>query len=318
MRRPLSTALSNRPLFFEATPPSARAPKRRGAEHLAQVAELVRGLPRVDLVDVPELIDENHEGRPFYRSGDVREYAAELARAIEGEVAVNKVVAHLPSIAAVEAWVRETVDRSIRHVVLVGGSSRFIPYPGPSVVEADRACFPIVKAAHGELGNIAIPQRPGEAHRLLAKTRAGASYFTTQIVFESANPIAMVRDYDGLCRRAGIRPAAVLLSFAPMIDEGDAEFVRWLGADIPEPAEREVLSGDEGAGIARSIGLCRRIWAEVVEGLSAGPNDVPVGVNVEEIMPKHFEAAAEMLRIFAGTIDSKVAPGARTAGSEPH
>ena len=42
---------------------------------------------------------------------------------------MNKVVAHLPSLDAVAAWARETVDRGVRNVVLVGGSSRYIPYP---------------------------------------------------------------------------------------------------------------------------------------------------------------------------------------------
>ena len=95
---------------------------------------------------------------------------------------------------------------------------------------------------------------------------------------------------------------AVLLSFAPMIDEGDAEFVRWLGADIPEEAEREILSTEEGAGVSRSVDHSRRIWGEVTSGLSEGGSEVPVGVNVEEIMPRHFEAAAEMLRAFARTL----------------
>jgi 5,10-methylenetetrahydrofolate reductase len=304
MRRPLSNALADRPLFFEATPPAARAPARRGQEHFEKVAELVRGLPRVDLIDVPELVDENHEGRPFYRSGDIRDYAGALQTATACPLAINKVVAHLDSPPALEAWARETAARGILNVVLVGGSSRYIPYPGPGVIEADRVCLPVLQAAGGRIGNIAIPQRAGEAHRLLAKTRAGASFFTTQILFESASALGTILEYDSLCRRAGIAPAAILLSFAPMIDEGDAEFVRWLGADIPEEAEREILSGDEGAGTSRSVEHSLRMWEEVRAGLGTGGSEVSIGVNVEEIMPKHLEAAAEMLRRFARAMDS--------------
>ncbi|HEV2166034.1 MAG TPA: hypothetical protein VGS23_03510 [Thermoplasmata archaeon] len=302
MRRTLSSALAQRPLFFEVTPPAARAPARRGQDHLEKVLGLLKELPRVDLVDVPELVDENHEGRPYYRSGDIRPFASSLGAASGCAVAVNKVVAHLASTPALEAWARETFELGLRNVVLVGGSSRFIPYPGPSVLEADRACLPVLEAGGGRVGNIAIPQRAGEAHRLLAKTRAGASFFTTQILFESRSPIATIREYGGLCRRAGLAPASMILSVAPMIDEGDAEFVRWLGADIPEDAEREILSSEEGAGVSRSVDHALRIWEEVTAGLAESAPDVPVGVNVEEILPRHFDAAAEMLRAFARTL----------------
>ena len=308
MRGPLEWALESAPLFFEAIPPSARAAGRRAEEHTERIVELIRHVPRIDLVDIPELVDENHEGRPFYRSGDVRTFAAALGRDAECPVAINKVVAHLPSLAALESWLSETVGAGVANVVFVGGSSRFIPYPGPSVIEADRACLPMVRSAHGRIGNIAIPQRTGEAHRLLAKTRAGASFFTTQIVFESPAVLAMLREYDGLCRRAGVPPAAVLLSFAPMIDEGDVEFVRWLGADIPEPVERELIEGEEGEGAARSIALALRTWAEVTEGLASDGVQVPVGVNVEEFMARHVGAAAELLRAFVGEIDRGLGP----------
>ena len=306
MVRELRDALAQRPLFLEVTPPSARSPRHRGEEHRERVGALVREIPRVDLIDVPELIDENHEGRPYYRSGDVRAFSAGLATATDRPVAINKVVAHLESIHAVEAWARETVGQGIHHLVFVGGSSRFVPYPGPSVTEADRAVLPIVRSVGGSIGNIAIPQRTGEAHRLLAKTRAGASFFTTQILFESAATEGMIREYDALCRRAGLAPAAVLLSFAPMVDEGDAEFVRWLGADIPEPTEREILSSDEGAGVERSIDHSLKIWRELNALLAAGHVGVPLGVNVEEILPRHFDAAADLLRAFARAIDAEV------------
>ncbi|MCI4366519.1 MAG: hypothetical protein L3K08_02075, partial [Thermoplasmata archaeon] len=69
----------------------------------------------------------------------------------------------------------------IHGAVLVGGSSRYIPYPGPPVAEANRICRPVFARHAGVIGNIAIPSRMGEPHRMLAKTRAGAMFFTTQI-----------------------------------------------------------------------------------------------------------------------------------------
>lgn len=303
MPRTLADALARRPLLFEPVPPSARSSPHRAE---AMVAELVRTLgavERLDAIDVPELIDENHDGRPYYRSGDTRAFARRVAEAIHREVVVNKVVAHLPSSDAVAGWAQESVQRGVRNVVLVGGSSRYIPYPGPSVIDADRIARSAIEAAGGLLGNIAIPQRTGEAHRMLTKTRSGARFFTTQIVFDAESVLRMLREYDLLCRQAGLSPAAVVLSVAPIADEGDAEFVRWLGADIPEAAERTILGGDEALASQRSIERALSVFREVRDGAARLGLEVSVGVNVEQISQRHLASAGEMLAAFARLID---------------
>jgi 5,10-methylenetetrahydrofolate reductase len=162
----------------------------------------------------------------------------------------------------------------------------------------------------GLLGNIAIPQRTGEAHRMLSKTRSGAAFFTTQIVFDSESVLRMLSEYDGLCRKSGVAPAAVVLSVVPIADEGDAEFVRWLGADIPESAERAILNGDDSLASQRSIERALRVFEEVRDGATAAGLSVSVGVNVEQISQRHLGSAGEMLAAFARAIDL---PGPRGA-----
>jgi 5,10-methylenetetrahydrofolate reductase len=275
---------------------------------VAEIVRLLGAVPRLDAIDVPELIDENHDGRPYYRSGDTRGFAKRLADQVQRDVVVNKVVAHLPSAEAVGTWAEETIGRGLRHAVLVGGSSRYIPYPGPSVIEANRIARPALEQAKGLLGNIAIPQRTGEAHRMLAKTRSGASFFTTQILFDSESALKMLREYDGLCRQSGLTPAAVVLSMVPVADEGDAEFVRWLGADIPEGAERAILNGDEAQASQRSIETALRVFEDVRRGTEAAHVEVSVGVNVEQISQRHLATAVEMLGAFARIIDGPAIP----------
>ena len=305
MGRPLSEALRASPLFFEPVPSPARTPPHRAEERTAAVVRLVGGLPRVDALVVPELVDENHEGHPHYRSGDLRSYARTLADRTGREVVLNKVVAYVDDTAALEGWARDTLERGIRHVVLVGGSSRYIPYPGPPVAEANRLCRPIFAAVGGSIGNIAIPQRNGEAHRMLAKTRAGTSFFTTQLLFDAASAGAVLRQYDLLCRQASTPPAAVVLSVAPIVDDQDAEFVRWLGADLPESAERAILAGDDEADAARrSVEIAVSVWEEVARIVRADHLAVPVGVNVEQVSARHLEVAGALLREIAARIDS--------------
>jgi 5,10-methylenetetrahydrofolate reductase len=304
MARPLSEALRTSPLFFEPVPSPARTPAHRVAERTDALVRLIETVPRVDALVIPELVDENHEGKPHYRSGDPRTYARVLAERTGREVITNKVVAHLPDIPAVEQWARETVDRGVRHVVLVGGSSRYIPYPGPPVAEADRLCRPTFTAAGGSIGNIAIPQRAGEAHRMLAKTRAGASFFTTQLLFDSEAVREVLLRYDLLCRQASFPPAAVLLSVAPVADDEDAQFVRWLGADLPDSAERAILEGEESEAVRRSGTIAVSVWEDVTRMARAERLSVPIGVNVEQISARHLEVAGGLLKEFAGRIDS--------------
>jgi 5,10-methylenetetrahydrofolate reductase len=305
MRRSLSDALADRPLVFEPVPPTARSSAARATAHTEDLLKLLATVPRVDALDIPELVDENHDGRPFYRSGDTRVFGRQLKEATGREVIVNRVVAHLPSEPALAEWTREAIARSLTHFVLVGGSSRYIPYPGPTVMEANRICRALVEPAGGLIGNITIPQRTGEAHRMLAKTRAGASFFTTQIVFDAEQVLKMLREYDLLCRQAGLRPAALLMSVAPLADEGDAEFVRWLGADIPEAAERAILNGDDAQAGARSIAHALKVWGELRAGAKTHDLEVPIGVNVEQISQRHLATAGEMLTAFAREIDAK-------------
>ncbi|MCI4328954.1 MAG: hypothetical protein L3J86_05155, partial [Thermoplasmata archaeon] len=96
---------------------------------LSELLRILASVPRVDAVDLPELIDENHDGRPYHRSGDTRGFARRLQDGAGCAVIVNKVVAHLTSVESLGDWARETVRRGIVHFVLVGGSSRYIPYP---------------------------------------------------------------------------------------------------------------------------------------------------------------------------------------------
>ncbi len=302
MARSFEVALTSAPVFFEPVPPSLRARSDRIDSYFEELASRLRSVDALDAIDVPELIDENHEGRPYYRTADPRQVGRQLAERVGRPVVVNKVVAHLPSAEALVAWAQETIGSGIDNVVLVGGSSRYIPYPGPQVIEADKACIGLLRDRGGHLGNIAIPQRQGEAHRMLAKTRAGASFFTTQILFDSESLCRTLREYDALCQKAGVPPAAVLLSVAPLADETDVEFVRWLGADIPEAAERWILNGDESLAGDRAIEHARRVWGETRSVVEADGLSLTLGVNVEQLTQRHLDVALRMLSELSATV----------------
>jgi 5,10-methylenetetrahydrofolate reductase len=302
--RPLSLreALLDHPLLFAPVVPPLRSPAHRIADRVDETARLLQKVPRVDAVYVPELVEENHEGRPRYRSYDPAEYVVHVTSRTGHPGIVTKVVAHVESLLALSEWAERSVRRGVSNVVLVGGSSSRIPYPGPAVEQADRAVVPILEAAGGVVGNITIPHRADEATRMLRKTRAGVGFLTTQLLFEAQGIIDAVREYGRLCRENGVRPATVVLSFAPLGDEDDIEFVRWLGAHLPEEVEQALLQ-DEQALSRRTVELALSVWTEVVAATtSAG---VPLGVSVEQVSARHFVSARELLSAFSGLLPAR-------------
>ena len=301
-RRALATALADRPLLFEPVPPSSRTSAEKVETYIERVASLLAGHPRVDAFVVPELVSENHNGEPHYRSGDLRQFAAGVSRGSGCEPILNRVVAHVRSIAELERWCRDGIAEGIRNVMFIGGTSRYIPYPGPSVVQANAGVLALIREHGGLIGNVVIPHRSDEGYRMLTKTKAGASFFTTQIVFD-AEPVArLIDEYGRLCRAYGVRPSSVLLSVAPVADDDDLEFVRWLGAEVPEKVERMLLTGDGSGSIAAAIGT----WRGVVEASRRWEVPVPLGVNVEVVSPRHFATAVELLTAFEQEVGDAV------------
>ncbi len=134
---------------------------------------------------------------------------------------------------------------------------------------------------------------------MLLKTRAGASFFTTQLVFDATAVKRLILEYDQLCRRANLPPAAVLVSFAPLADEADLDFARWFGADIPEGAERSILEANEEHAGRRSADRAIEIWDEVRRAMVEADGTVSLGANVEQISARHLDHAADLLRAFA-------------------
>jgi hypothetical protein len=297
--RSLRESLRDHPLFFAPVLPSLRSPAHRIAERVDETARLLLKVPRVDAVYVPELVEENHEGRPRYRSYDPGEYVVHVTSRTGHPGIVTKVVAHVESISALRDWAERSVRRGMRNVVLVGGSSSRIPYPGPPVEEADRVVVPILAAQGGVVGNITIPHRAGEANRMLRKTQAGVVFFTSQLLFEAQGIIDAIKEYGRLCAEGGIAPATVVLSFAPLGDEDDIEFVRWLGAHLPDDVEQALLQ-DEQALSRRTVELALSVWTEVVGATAAA--GVPLGVSVEQVSARHFVSARDLLIAFSGLL----------------
>ena len=305
--------------FFELVPPATEKP---GALE-ATLAELKKVRHLADAVNLPEIRDETRSTprtARFVPRAEPRLLGARILRDLDLEVVVNRGVVYEPDQLR---WAEETHGGfGIQNIVLVGGESSQLSYPGPSVLEAAEQ----IRSARPEtcLGGITIPSRPHEADRIRRKNAAGLVFFTTQILFDSNDIVWLIQQLNGL-------EARVFLSFAPVSHPRDLEFLRWLGADIPADLDRFLLRGEAsdsdsssaptksasepepaGSSLDRSLDLAQRILMDVFDNLP--PDPPPLGLNIEHINQRNFRPALRMLEHLGSLYTNLVAARARPAG----
>src|SRR2546428_4243325 len=140
--------------FFELVPPATEKP---GALE-ATLAELKKVRHLADAVNLPEIRDESRSAprtARFIPRVEPRLLGARILHDLDVEVVVNRGVVYEPDPLP---WIKETQgDFRIQNIVLVGGESSQLSYPGPSVVEAAEQ----IRSARPEmcLGGITIPSR---------------------------------------------------------------------------------------------------------------------------------------------------------------
>ena len=291
--------------FFEVVPP----PEGKPESLEALIAEVAKIKDLVDAINLPEIHDEDR-GAPrthhFVKRVEPRILGAGILRRVQTEIVINRCVVYETD---QTAWSQKTLEEfGLEHIILVGGESSKIRYPGPSVRQAAdqvrAAQLPI------SLGGISIPSRPNEAERIRRKNAAGLDFFTTQVLFDSNDIVGLIQQLNGL-------DARIMLSFAPITHSRDLEVLRWLGVDIPVHLDRFLLRGENSepddpafsaeTSFDRSLKLARHILMDVFDNL---PPDPPsLGLNVEHINRRNFAPAVQMLEqlgnLYAGLVASR-------------
>ena len=288
--------------MFEMVPPAAGKPE--AVENALGEVRKVRSL--VDAINLPEIHDEERgsaRASKFIPRVEPRALGKRILQETGAEVVLNRVVVRETDPLS---WLRETEkEYGIRHVVLVGGESGQVRYPGPGVAETAGQ----VRAGKLplSLGGITIPSRLNEAERIRGKQAAGLVFFTSQVLFDPNDIVWLVQRLNGL-------EARIILSFAPVSHPRDLEFLRWLGADIPPDLDRFLLGTQLDAPKAkeacfdRSLDLAQRILMDVFDNLP--PDPPPIGLNVEHINQRNFDAAVKMLErlgdLYTGLVSARV------------
>ena len=254
----------------------------------------------IDAINIPEVRDEVARGaRPIKNQlrAEPREFGKLLQDIVGIESIVNRVVVH-QNLEKEMRWFEETYHNyEIENLITVGGESREIKYPGPSVNEA----LETIKQ-NQELdilcGGISIPSREKESLRLIEKSSYGSEFFTTQVLYDSSKIIKMISHYQKRCNEMSTFPRRLLLSFAPVSSGKNIDFLKWLGVDIPNETEKK-LRDDSQKMSDRSMQITVDILNDTLKYLNDNKIVVPIGLNVEHIMSYNFQASIEMLQELA-------------------
>ena len=251
----------------------------------------------IDAINIPEVRDEVARGeRPIKNQvrAEPREFGRLLQDIVGIEAIVNRVVVH-QNIEEEMKWLEETnVEYEIENLITVGGESRDIRYPGPTVNQALNA---ISQNDRLNLlcGGISIPSRDRESLRLIEKSENGSEFFTTQVLYDASKVIKMITHYQKRCDDKNTFPRRVLLSFAPVSSEKNIKFLKWLGVEIPKKTEESLLK-DNARMSEKSMEITINVLNEILNHLEKNKIKVPIGLNVEHIMSYNFQASIEMLQ----------------------
>ena len=251
----------------------------------------------IDAINIPEVRDEVARGeRPVKNQlrAEPREFGRLLQDIVGVEAIVNRVVVHQKLNDELK-WLEETNKKyEIENLITVGGESRSIDYPGPSVNEALNA---IKKNENIDFlcGGISIPSREKESLKLIEKSENGSEFFTTQVLYDSSKIIKMISHYQKRCDEKKTFPRRLLLSFAPVSSEKNIKFLKWLGVEIPAETEKSLIE-DLSIMTDKSMEITVNVLKEILNHLNENDIIVPIGLNVEHIMSYNFQASIEMLQ----------------------
>ena len=278
-------------------------PPREKDGTLNSYAEIISSLlsqTHIDAINIPEVHEENARGlRPVknLERAEAREFGRLLQDNVGIEAIVNRVTVH-NDLDYQKSWIKETFyDYDIENLILVGGESSDIKYPGPSVNETSEYITRDLNAGRFDFfcGGITIPSRKIESVRLLKKGSNGIEFFTSQVLYDGKKIKKMLKYYDDVCKENNVLPRRILLSFAPVSSKKNIHFLKWLGVEIPSQTEKR-LTNKKTSMSDESLEIASEILKGILNNNEKLGITVPIGLNVEHIMSYNFQSSINMLQ----------------------
>lgn len=228
---------------------------------------------------------------PFKQTVDPRCYSQLLNQLSDCEVITYKSVAQR-SVEEFGQWLDETQNNyELQNIVLVGSPSS----TGDIKLSLANACQTLTDRNSALfLGGVTIAERHAKKHnehqRLLDKTRQGCSVFISQAVYDADATIDLLTSYASECRKQGLKPNRVILTFTPCGSDKTLEFMQWLGISVPQQTQSRILTADNA--LAESIQICHENLKRILT--VCADSGVPLGLNIESLTNRKTEIDASI------------------------
>ncbi len=296
--------------FIGTTPPKNDTP----LDQIDTIAEKL--LERVSDIDFDGLIvyDIQDEGSrtskprpfPFKLSHDTRLYSSLLNQKSNRPVITYKSVVQ-SNADDFNQWANEAwQDYGVRDIVLVGSPSRNNDISLP-LADAYKT---LVDSKHDFfIGGITIAERhaskKNEHERLIEKHKQGCNFFISQAIYNPQATIDKLTRYAIECKKQGLKPQRLILTFSPCGSEKTLEFIEWLGVNVPEATSLRILHSE--SPLYESIRICTNSLQQILDAVI--PYDLPLGLNIESLTNRKEEIDGSILlyKLLRSTMDNYLA-----------
>lgn len=281
-------------IIFEVLPPPITWEKARIDTYCN---EIVCWLQKQNIlyVGIPEIVKESRNGNsamPYVPKLDNVAFALLLKERCPSLVPLLYKITVRISKSEFESWVHSVHIQGFQHIILVGGESKDIAYPGYTVIEAcqySKEHYPQIK-----IGGITIFTRHGEVERIKEKMAAGMEYFFSQILFEATNMKLIILNLMRSCKSTGNSLPQIYVSLAQASSTKGVQFMQWLGVEFPS-AVMYYLS-EEGAGNIDNhcMEIIQLLLDEIFYFIEK--EKISLGFNIEHVMYDNFTLSQQLFK----------------------
>ncbi|PKG38266.1 methylenetetrahydrofolate reductase [Psychromonas sp. Urea-02u-13] len=263
------------------------------------------GLIVYDIQDETSRIDKPRPF-PFKYTHDSRLYSKLLHDKCNKPVITYKSVSQRDS-ADFSTWLNDAWHQfSVRDIVLVGSPSA----EGEIKLSLNDA-YGVLKEHNLDfhLGGVTIAERhinKGDEHiRLNNKVVRGCEFFISQAVYNAQATIDLLTRYASQCKKDGVKPKRIVLTFSPCGSEKTLEFIEWLGISVPEATKLRILESENP--LKESLLINRNNFEQILQACL--PLDIPFGLNIESLTNRkeEIDAAILLFKLLKATLDLKLA-----------
>lgn len=288
---------NNRGVYFIGTTPPKDDTPIEQVDLIAQ--KLLERVSDIDVdgfivYDIQDEVSRTNTPRPFpFKSTqDPRLYSSLLNKKSTRPVITYKSVGQ-SNLEEFHQWADEAWHKyNVRDLVLVGSPS----HKNKVTLPLNEAYLALKEGKQNFFtGGITIAERhasKGNEHqRLIEKYEQGCNFFISQAIYNPQATIDQLTRYAIECKKLGLKPQRIILTFSPCGSEKTLEFIEWLGVSVPEATSLRILNAEKP--LYESIRICSNSLQQILDAVI--PYNLPLGLNIESLTNRKEEIDGSIL-----------------------